>query len=121
MSEKTEEPTDKKLEDAKKKGQGPKSQDIVAGAVLIACLFGLMGMGGTMYERMSNVVRLGLGDALQAKTNEAMAALATQMLIDALWAAPLLALGMSAPAMYVTWRARAHKARRLRCDWISVR
>lgn len=95
MSEKTEEPTDKKLEDAKKKGQGPKSQDIVAGAVLIACLFGLMGMGGTMYERMSNVVRLGLGDALQAKTNEAMAALATQMLIDALWAAlPLVALSV---------------------------
>lgn len=95
MSEKTEEPTDKKLEDAKKKGQGPKSQDIVAGAVLIACLFGLMGMGGTLYERMSNVVRLGLGDALQAKTNEAMAALATQMLIDALWAAlPLVALSV---------------------------
>jgi type III secretion protein U len=95
MSEKTEEPTDKKLEDAKKKGQGPKSQDIVAGAVLVACLFGLMGMGGTLYERMSNVVRLGLGDALQVKTNQAMGALATQMLIDALWAAlPLVMLSV---------------------------
>jgi len=40
---------------------------------------------------------------------------------DALWAAPLLAFAMSAPTMYVALREKAHKARRLRCDWISVR
>jgi hypothetical protein len=40
---------------------------------------------------------------------------------DALWAAPLLVLSMAAPTMYVGWRARAHRARRLRCDWIQVR
>jgi hypothetical protein len=40
---------------------------------------------------------------------------------DALWAAPLLAFAMSAPTMYVGLREKAHKARRLRCDWISVR
>ena len=39
----------------------------------------------------------------------------------AIWAAPLLFFAMSAPTMYVTWRVRAHQARRLRCDWISVR
>jgi type III secretion protein U len=97
MSEKTEEPTDKKLRDAKQKGQGPKSTDIVAGAVLIVSLVGLIGMGGMLYERMSSVVRLGLGDALQARTNQAMAALATQMLMDALWAAlPLVVLSVLA-------------------------
>jgi len=37
---------------------------------------------------------------------------------DALWAAPLLATAMSAPTLYVTWRMRAHRARRLRCDWL---
>lgn len=36
---------------------------------------------------------------------------------DALWAAPFLAMAMSAPTLYVTWRVRAHRARRLRCDW----
>ena len=36
---------------------------------------------------------------------------------DALWAAPICALAMSAPTMYVTWRLRAHQAKRLRCDW----
>jgi type III secretion protein U len=95
MSEKTEEPTDKKLRDAKQKGQGPKSTDAVAAAVLIVSLLGLMGMGGMLYERLSSVIKLGLGEAMQAKTNQAMAALATQMLMDALWAAlPLVVMSV---------------------------
>jgi len=40
---------------------------------------------------------------------------------DALWSAPLLALAMAAPTLYVAWRVKAHRARRLRCDWITVR
>ena len=40
---------------------------------------------------------------------------------EALWAAPLLAVAMSAPTLYVTWRVKAHQSRRLRCDWIAVR
>jgi type III secretion protein U len=100
MSEKTEEPTDKKLRDAKQKGQGPKSTDIVAAAVLIISLLGLIGMGGAIHERLSSVIKLGLGEALQAKTNQAMAALATQMLLDALWAAlPLVVLSVLAATL----------------------
>lgn len=37
---------------------------------------------------------------------------------DALWVAPLLAAAMSAPALYAAWRMRAHRQRRLRCDWL---
>ena len=40
---------------------------------------------------------------------------------DALWSAPLLVLAMAAPSLYVGWRVKAHRARRLRCDWIAVR
>lgn len=40
---------------------------------------------------------------------------------EALWAAPLLAVAMSAPTLYVTWRVKAHQSRRLRCDWLAVR
>jgi energy-converting hydrogenase Eha subunit G len=40
---------------------------------------------------------------------------------QALWAAPLLALLMSAPTLYVTWRLKAHQAQRLRCDWLVAR
>ena len=37
---------------------------------------------------------------------------------DALWAAPVLAVAMSAPTLYASWRLRAHRAHRLRCDWM---
>jgi hypothetical protein len=37
---------------------------------------------------------------------------------DALWAAPLLAIATAAPSLYVAWRVRAHRAKRLRCDWL---
>ncbi len=37
---------------------------------------------------------------------------------EATWAAPLCMTAMFAPTLYVSWRARAHAARRLRCDWL---
>ncbi|MGV3569999.1 MAG: hypothetical protein ACO1PB_05320 [Ramlibacter sp.] len=40
---------------------------------------------------------------------------------DAFWAAPLCMLAMFAPSLYVGWRLRAHRARRLRCDWLLAR
>lgn len=39
---------------------------------------------------------------------------------EVLWAWPLCLLGMWAPALYVRWRARAHAAGRLRCDWLGA-
>ena len=39
--------------------------------------------------------------------------------LELLWAWPLCLLGVAAPRLYVSWRARAHRARRLRCDWLD--
>lgn len=36
----------------------------------------------------------------------------------AVWATPLLIAGMLAPSLYVAWRIKAHRARKLRCDWL---
>ena len=36
---------------------------------------------------------------------------------EAVWATPLCMLAMFAPTLYVTWRVKAHRMRRLRCDW----
>jgi hypothetical protein len=33
----------------------------------------------------------------------------------------VLAIAMSAPTLYVAWRVKAHRERRLRCDWLAVR
>lgn len=40
--------------------------------------------------------------------------------MEALWLAPVLALAVSGPRMYVAWRTWAHRSRRLRCDWLSA-
>ena len=40
---------------------------------------------------------------------------------EAMWAAPLCMTAMFAPTLYVAWRSKAHRARRLRCDWIAAR
>lgn len=34
-----------------------------------------------------------------------------------LW--PLCMLAMAMPRLYVAWRRRAHRLRRLRCDWLA--
>ncbi|MES3003594.1 MAG: hypothetical protein V4787_23070 [Pseudomonadota bacterium] len=38
--------------------------------------------------------------------------------IHALWLIPLCFLAVSAPGLYVSWRSSAHRARKVRCDWI---
>ena len=42
------------------------------------------------------------------------------LMLGALWATPLCLLAMHAPGLYVRWRASAHQAHRLRCDWLPV-
>lgn len=37
-----------------------------------------------------------------------------------MWAAPACVLATLAPTLYVAWRVKAHRARRLRCDWAGV-
>jgi hypothetical protein len=40
--------------------------------------------------------------------------------LDANWALPLCLLAVLTPQFYVSLRARAHDAERLRCDWIEL-
>jgi hypothetical protein len=37
-----------------------------------------------------------------------------------IWSIPICLFGMSAPSLYVAWRAKAHRARKLRCDWLRA-
>jgi hypothetical protein len=36
------------------------------------------------------------------------------------WAVPLCVLAVVAPNLYVAWRLKAHRRRRLRCDWSAA-
>ncbi len=55
--EKTEEPTDKKIEDARKEGNVPKSQDMAGIITLFFVLLASLMLSDYMFDRMSNIAR----------------------------------------------------------------
>jgi len=58
--EKTEEATPKRLEEARKKGQVPRSRELTTMAMLFMAAVSMMVMGKSMIEQLSDVMRLGL-------------------------------------------------------------
>lgn len=58
--EKTEAPTDKKLRDARRDGEVPKSPDLAAGALLVASALAFEQAGPGMGEHLRAIMRLGL-------------------------------------------------------------
>ena len=97
MSEKTEEPTDKKLKDARKKGQTAKSQDLVAAAVLGAALLVLVGAGPMLYERIRRIVATAIEQGMQVHGTQQMLALLSSMALDGM----VVAFGMIAVSVLV--------------------
>jgi hypothetical protein len=41
------------------------------------------------------------------------------LVLDDTWAMPLCVAGTCAPQTYLRWRSRAHRERRVRCDWLG--
>lgn len=78
--EKTEEPTQKKLDDARKKGQSPKSQDVNAAVGLVGLLIALIVMAESMFERLSDLMLRALNQGLVAKSNPELMALMVETL-----------------------------------------
>jgi flagellar biosynthesis protein FlhB len=58
--EKTEEATPKRLEEARNKGQVPRSRELTTMAMLFMAAVSMMVMGKSMVEQLSDVMRLGL-------------------------------------------------------------
>ncbi|WP_140636100.1 type III secretion system export apparatus subunit SctU [Methylibium rhizosphaerae] len=78
--EKTEEPTQKKLDDARKKGQSPKSQDVNAAVGLVGLLIALIVMAESMFDRLSELMLRALNQGLVAKSNQELMALMVETL-----------------------------------------
>lgn len=55
-AEKTEDPTERRLEEAREKGQVPRSQELVTFAVLVAGFGTLLWSGGAMYDSLKRVM-----------------------------------------------------------------
>ncbi|WP_343640959.1 type III secretion system export apparatus subunit SctU [Roseateles sp.] len=73
--EKTEEPTKKKLDDARKKGQSPKSQDVNAALGLVGLLIVLIVMAESTLDQLSGLIVRALREGVAAKSNEELLAL----------------------------------------------
>ncbi|WP_423600119.1 type III secretion system export apparatus subunit SctU [Roseateles sp. MS654] len=73
--EKTEEPTKKKLDDARKKGQSPKSQDVNAALSLVGLLIVLIVMAESTLDQLSGLLVRAVREGVLAKSNEELLAL----------------------------------------------
>jgi type III secretion protein U len=82
--EKTEEPTDKKLDDAKKKGQSPKSQDVNAAVSVFGVMVCLIAAGESMFDGIKKVISLGFDHVAEIQGDDQMLAIAFDLGMRAL-------------------------------------
>jgi len=99
--ERTEQPTPKRLDEARKKGDIPRSRDLSAAAVMMMAGVGFYLMGAQIGTGISEMVRSSLTLSPDAITDEGMmtAALAGAMLKAALACLPIVGLIMLAAAI----------------------
>jgi type III secretion protein U len=94
--EKTEQPTHKKLRDARRKGQSPKSQDVNAAAGLLATVLCLVAIGDGMVAQLSRALLLALEPGTTVRSDAQMAVLMLDQLRSAFWAVlPVLAVSVA--------------------------
>lgn len=121
--DKTEQATDKRLEDAKEKGQLPRSKEIASAAVLVVACIGLLLFGSSFMTDFSNVMRRSfsleprdyaepefLFPALMRSLGEVLGSLLPFMLM--VWVAVVIASGLLG-GWHITWSSIAPKANRL--------
>ena len=99
--DRTESPTQKRVEDARRRGQVPRSRDLGAAAVTLAGGLGLYSLGGLLGGRLLELMRSGLQlNAAQALgDNSMLRALGSGALAGAQAAAPLLGLILAAAVL----------------------
>jgi flagellar biosynthesis protein FlhB len=99
--ERTEQPTSKRLEEARRQGQVPRSSELNAAAVMLLAGGGMHFLGGRMGLQLHDLMRAGLSlsreDALDE--NRAIPAFANEVLHAILACAPLLGLTLVAAIM----------------------
>ncbi|MEF9997249.1 MAG: EscU/YscU/HrcU family type III secretion system export apparatus switch protein, partial [Burkholderiaceae bacterium] len=117
------EPSQKRLDDARREGRVPRSRDLAHLAVLGGAAGGFLWLSGSMFESARRVMRAGLSfDAETATVPTRMAERLVMLAGEALWAvAPLLALlvvaAVAAPLLVggwvFSWTAMAPKLSKL--------
>jgi flagellar biosynthetic protein FlhB len=107
--ERTEQPTQKRIDEARKKGQVPRSVELNTAAVVLVVGAGLHLLGGHLGSGMADLMRTGLSFSREQALDETLAvsAFAGSMMNALLTFAPLLGLtvvaALSAPLMIGGW------------------
>lgn len=107
--ERSEQATPKRRREARKRGDVPRSRELLTAAVLAAGLLALWSFGSGIAQRCAALMRSGLGfDPAVLQTPERLPALFGQALVGSLWAIlPLLiavlAAALLAPALIGGW------------------
>jgi len=96
--DRTEQPTSKRLEEARKQGQVPRSTDLTAAAVMLLAGTGLYMMGGHLGGQLYNIMRAGLTLTREESVDEsrALALFGNETLHALLACAPILGLTLVA-------------------------
>jgi flagellar biosynthesis protein FlhB len=108
-SDRTEQPTARRLEEARKKGQIPRSPELNAAAVVLIAGAGLQLLGRYMGEQLSAIMRAGLSLTREQSLNEtlALAGFSASMAHALLAVVPLLGLtavaALAAPMTLGGW------------------
>ena len=92
--DRTEQPTAKRLEEARKKGQVPRSPELSAAAVVLVTGAGLQMLGAHISGQLNGILRAGLTLTREQATNETLAtsAFSSSMLHALITCLPLLGL-----------------------------
>jgi len=107
--ERTEQPTQKRIDEARKKGQVPRSVELNTAAVVLVVGAGLHLLGGHLAGGLTNLMRAGLSVSREQALDESLAvsAFAGSMLNALLTVAPLLGLtvvaALAAPMLIGGW------------------
>jgi type III secretion protein U len=83
--DKTEEPTEKKLDDAKKKGNSPKSQDVNAAANMLVLTICLGTAVSSSSEHLAKLFRLAFEGGIQALKDNEVAGFAFDIALEGIW------------------------------------
>ena len=83
--EKTEEPTEHKLEKSREEGNFPKSQEFASSVVFGSVLLAIIGGGSSLFEQFRVLIRMGLEFGSRQLTNEELLVKVSIIFSSALW------------------------------------
>ena len=101
--EKTEEPTPKKIEDAKKEGNVPKSMDMSGFVTLLVAVITFIALTGWIFDRLESVYRYYIHYVGQELTPRTMVQLAIYTVLQVLLMVLPLALPVAIAGMLAAW------------------